>query len=288
MEAFETFLRSHTFWSEVVLRFGICLVLIFAITFLFLKLARNYKRRRLSVRSFTQDESGGGHMIEFVLMTPIILVFFLVLGQMIILTRTAMIVHYSAYSAARSARVHMPVYTGLAAKAGFEGLGSLDATLSPRPDSEDYHAIAEMAARRVLIAASPTNKTLSCTSSCEVPSYFEAIDFSGNLGDGALEAAMGTRARYAFDDRNVSLDLVFGEAESFSLDALTGSDIAIISGKNDDKDIPYPVTASISFRAHLMAPYFANTCSSGGRCLFGVRRDGSRYFAPIAAQVTVY
>jgi len=287
VEAFETFLRSHTFWSEVVLRFGICLVLIFAITFLFLKLARNYKRRRLSVRSFTQDESGGGHMIEFVLMTPIILIFFLVLGQMTILTRTAMIVHYSAYSAARSARVHMPVYTGLAAKVGFEGFASLDATLSPRPDSADYHAIAEMAARRVLIAASPTNKTLSCTSSCNVPSYFEAIDFAGKLGDGALEAAMNTRARYAFDDRNMSLDLVFGEVDSFNFDALTGSDIAL-KGKNDEKDISYPVTASVSFRAHLMAPYFANTCSSGGRCLFGVRRDGSRYFAPIAAQVTVY
>ena len=282
-----TLLRSHTFWSEVVLRFGICLGLVLALLLIFMRLGKR-RKLRLSPRSFSTDEYGGGHMIEFVLMAPVILIFFLVLGQMTILTRTAMIVHYSAYSAARSARVHMPVYSGLASKSGFDGLATIDSTLSPRPDSTDYHAIAEMAARRVLVAASPTNKTLGCMTSCEVPSYFDAVDFSGNLGDGALEAAMNTRARYAFDENNVSLDLVFGEADSFSLDAMSGSDIAIVLGKNDKKDIPYPVTASVSFRAHLMAPYFANTCTSGGRCLFGVRRDGARYYAPIAAQVTVY
>ena len=100
----ESLLESPTFWLEVVLRGVIIFGLFVLVCFGLFYLAR--RRYVMGKNGFLKDEAGNW-TIEFVLMAPLMTIFFVVLGQMTILMRTALVVHYSAYNAARSARVHI-------------------------------------------------------------------------------------------------------------------------------------------------------------------------------------
>ncbi len=312
----EALLESPTFWSEVVVRGLIIASLFLFVAILLIILHRRKKQTKR--RDFIKDESGNW-TIEFVLMAPLMTIFFVVMGQMTILMRTALVVHYSAYNAARSARVHMPSMCGQIAKVQ-PNLANSCGTLNqfsdyvelnkraPRPVSSNYQDIAERAAQKTLVSASPVNKRLACSTGggCEVPAYFDKIPFQGQLKNASLEAANRQRASYAYDPNNLELELIVGELSQSDFQnkqvtledgtqmaaRLMGPEIALTQGQNSDKDLGYPVTAKLTFRAHLMFPYFSNNCENS-KCLFGAQSttDSSgqkRYYSNINAEVTVY
>jgi hypothetical protein len=312
----EALLDSPTFWSEVVLRGALILGLFISVCFVLLYLSR--RRRRMGEAGFFKDERGNW-TIEFVLMAPLMTIFFVVLGQMTILMRTALVVHYSAYNAARSARVHMPSICGTLAKVQPNLSNSCGAVnqfgdfvelnkRAPRPVSRNYQEIAERAAQKTLVSASPVNKRLACSAGggCDVPDFFDKIPFQSQLKEASLVSANRQRASYAYDPENLNLELIVGELsrsdfqnKQITLEdgtqmaaRLVGPEIALTQGENADSDLGYPVTAKLTFRAHLMFPYFSNNCESG-KCLFGARSttDSSgrkRYYSNINAEVTVY
>ena len=312
----ESLLRSPTFWGEVVWRGFIVLALF---VFAFSILLYLYRRKKRLARVGFLKDSSGSWTIEFVLLAPLMAMFFVVLGQMTILMRTALVVHYSAYNAARSARVHMPSVCGALAKLQ-PGLNSTCGTINqvadfveldkraPRPVSSNFQEIAERAAQVTLISASPVNKTLSCSSGsdCNPPDYFGKIPFNAQLQNASLENANLQRAKYAFDPENLDLELIVGELSRSDFAGaqvtledgtqmaarLVGPEIALLQGQNSDKDLGYPVTAKLTFRAHIMFPYFARNCDNT-KCLFGAKtfNDSSgkkRYYTNINAEVTVF
>ena len=310
---FDIMLGTSTFWTEVVFRIGL-IVGLFIFVMVLMVFLRSRRRlaasgsRRLFSR-LRKDDRGTSAMIEFVLMVPIILVFFIVLGQLIISTRNAMVVHYAAYSAARSARVHMPVLTGLGNKltdSSFSTGSDIESFISARPDSSDYFIRAEHAARNALVTISPLNSDLDCKSSCNVPEFFKHLDLQGNLGDKRAGAgALAVRTKYAYDDANSDLRIYFGEIATSSSAKLlnsdwTGTDIVFSNGSHQLKDgsvipkeidLAYPTTAELEYYSLPIAPYFANLCfGKQKKCLFGINKDlvPGRYVIPIYAKVTVY
>lgn len=313
---FEALLNSPTFWSEIVGRLGLALVSLLFFGWIVMVLSHRVQERRKkqSRGGIAADESGNTIVVELVILAPILLMLFAFLGQVLILTRIAMVTHYSAYAAARSARVHMPIADGIANKtrstppgtciAG----GAITQALEARPVSCDYQRLAESAARRVLVTASPTDTTLSCLGPCDVPAFFDRIDFRGRLGERGRDEAMNIRARYAYDlgtpalGPNVKVLVVFGESaiglEGARAEDLFGADLAFTEGTNKlssisgvrDMDLAYPVTARVTYRAQFLVPFFRNLCLRGDMCMFNATPLGNtgRYYAPVSAEVTVY
>jgi len=91
---------SPTFWHDTVL--WACLALAATLVALGILL---YLRPRLSLRELLRDTRGAAAAVDFVLTIPIFLAVISFVIQFALLAHASLIVHYAAYSAARSARV---------------------------------------------------------------------------------------------------------------------------------------------------------------------------------------
>ena len=143
--------------------------------------------------------SGMAVAMDLVLVTPIFMFFMLVILQWAFLMKDMLLVQQAAYSAARSAKVHL--CPGLGSGAGLlkmRVLGSLPCT--------DDRQKAEDAARYVLLAAAPMSLSLRCEGACSPPS--QAIQaLARGTGTDRNMPAWQAEARYAFDPANVSVEV---------------------------------------------------------------------------------
>lgn len=96
-----TIARAHSFWEQTVPLFAAALVLFVGAAWFILS------RFRVSVarlRVLSRHESGSAEAMDFVLTFPILLFVTFMFVQLLLGGHASLVVHYSAYSAARAAR----------------------------------------------------------------------------------------------------------------------------------------------------------------------------------------
>jgi hypothetical protein len=153
--------------------------------------------RRVSLSALARNERGAATAMDLVLVVPIFLFVMLLIFQWALLMKNTVIVHYAAFTAARSARVHLCPPPANADAARMRAFGGMACT--------DDRSRQEMAARYALIMASPFDPRLRCEASCNPP---QAVVDALARGTGTEQNGLAwqNQARYAFDGPNVEVD----------------------------------------------------------------------------------
>lgn len=241
--------RSATFWTTTVAWAATTLALAAGIMGMGLLMAR---RRRLG--DLVRDESGAAGAMEFTLTAPIFFVASMLIVQYGVFANDSLIVHYAAYSAARSARVHKCPPLQLA-DASARSL--MELFCSDQGDRWDT------AARLALIPAAPAQPNLVCGSGCQIPEpVLTAVTRAADRSD--KDAAFRRKAMYAFDRDNV--EVAIGRPAGLASVGL-GSDLPAI-------------TATVRFRHYVLLPV--------GRLLGdGIRPQDGYFYKWGEAEVTL-
>lgn len=216
--------------------------------------ARLRGRTQRAVTSVHGASEGAVLAADLILVMIPFIVIMLVMTQTMWLMRETVIVHYAAFNAARSARVHLcPPVPEISFTAMFATGDNGGCTGRQEP--------AEFAARMSLVSASPP-WGIPCLGHCEVPeTVLRAI--ARNTGTNPQTNAILDQARYAFDRENVRLSVEF--------------DPLYIAVMVKPGAMP-PVRAKLTFRNYVIY---------GLGPMFGTRRPDGYYYQETAAEVTV-
>jgi len=258
---------SDTF-RESMFDAGLFLTILLIITGISLKvLSRSKLKARKKIRfSLNRDETGSANAADFVLILPFFMFMMCLFVQLAMLVNASLIVHYAAYSAARTASVHFCNRSVLSYRLGYLGC-----------DSKKAEAEAIKAARYVLIAASPADNSIQ--SNGNPPN--ESLQW---LADEYLErkSPILIQARYAYDSRNVVVQVKPASSTNLIIqgqyvyERIPSED----SIKGDKKLLnTWPVTARVEYVKHLGVPLVAPFLSN-------VRR-GNDHFRTIEAEITL-
>ncbi len=206
--------------------------------------------RRLRWRGLHADTRGVAAAVDFTLTLPLFLTVVILAVQFAVMLNGAMIVHYSAFMAARSARVWI----------GEAAWGLPLARRVPTVTAEARSRAAD-AARFALIAASPADGEIASSGGRVPTRILREIARSGGL-PGRSDVLI-RKARYAFDPRNVNVEI------GLPLVRRVG---AVVSNQAP------PVTATVKYRQV--------TGILIGR-VFGQDRGDGVHYVPVAATVSL-
>lgn len=259
--------RSPTFWKGPAAYGLLVLMLCVAAVWVLMIIAGRRPRRQL-----LNDQSGAAAAIDFTMTLPILLLVVLLAVQYALLANAALIVHYAAYNAARSARVHFFDTSSMDMRLlRASGLGHPFLYRFRNGDTADKKA--RDAAYLTLISISPAKDTGSAVAD-KTPAWDSMDRFLSLLAEGTNASGISTlktKARYAFDTRNtrvtVGLDTGIGTAASALLNS------QLLKGREE-----WPVEASVTYRYHLGLPV--------GRLLGKLGHDGL-YGTDLTAKVTL-
>lgn len=177
----QALLGSASFYRSVVIHTLLALLLVVTGAWL---LGRGWRWRRLA--RLHADRGGVAMAVDAVLTLPIFLAMVMLAIQFMLLANAALITHYAAFSAARSARVWFNE-----ANADYHWRTSLEA---------------ERAARLALVAASPANPRVPVRRPLPFPeSLFRGMAVAS--GYPGRQGVFLRKARYAFDRDNVAVNL---------------------------------------------------------------------------------
>lgn len=217
---------------------------------LWLKKSRN---RRKLVR-LPKNENGIALAADLVLVMIPFMILIMVLLQTLWMMRETVIVHYAAFNAARSARVHLcpPIP---------ENSTVFLMQMSGKLGCDNDTRKAETAARFSLISASPA-WGIPCLSTCTVPQ--DVIrSIASNTGVALQTPALMDQARYAFDRDNVAVDAGFDPR------------FVALSAK---KGVLPPVRVRLTFRNYVLV---------GLGPAIGTKRTDGYYYRETVAEVTL-
>ena len=191
-EGFREILAAPSLWRGVAL-FGAGL----GASLLFAVLPLAWLRRRPRPRRLASDTRGAAAAVDFMLTMPIFIVFVSLAVQFAVALNATLVVHYAAYSAARSARAWV---------AEEAATSILPVQLIPfnRPVSDDVARRAESAARMALVAVSPADPGIAHQGSAPVGTMRGIASAAGLAPRGDAFAA---KAGYAFDPRNSTIEV---------------------------------------------------------------------------------
>ncbi|NCC26613.1 MAG: hypothetical protein EOM22_00295 [Gammaproteobacteria bacterium] len=251
-------LCSPTAWIEIGGRGALLLLALGLTAWLVTPLLRVGGLRELHRR---RDASAS--VVGFVLVMPFILVLVLVFAQLTMLLNKALLVHYAAYSAARSARVWMWDFDPFDWRVRLGGRFYVNpAVLQDRGDQ--VRAEVEAAARFALIPAAPVSGPTDQGGA--VPdAVLRRLAQAGGLA-GRAEVLI-RQARYAFDPANSQI------AFTTVTDPRRPDLVRDLTQPGD----AWPVHARVRFRARLDLPVVRFFGSAGG--------DGDWYTAINAEMV---
>lgn len=254
---------SPTFWPLFLEWGGAALGLLGVLGALLRWLGRGRGRR---LDRLGGDERGSAGVIDFMLTFPIFFALVLIVVQIFVVLNDFLIVHYAAYSAARSARVwlwdvELPRVGSLGSGQGFH-----NPLVHRNWNKEEVRRQVGHAARMALIPAAPA--------AIEVPSQPK------DLPEGAIRALVQAggraqslapllrQARYAFDPANSQVE--FG-----LVDLKQHPQMAVDLVKWGDA---WPVTAQVTFRLYLAIPVAQ---------YLGQDRGDGHFIRPVTAEVTL-
>lgn len=209
--------------------------------------------RRSGLGVLHRDCGGMASTVALVMVTPAVLILILIFAQLVMLLDKAILVHYSAYAAARSARVWLWDFDPLDPVARVGGRFAVNPlVLAER--NRDVRREVEDAARFALIPAAPV---AGAGGDGKVPE--RVLRVLAEQGDLARRGEVLIRqASYAFDPANSNI--------LFDRVALTTRpDMAWDLASEGDA---WPVRARVEFRARLDLPVVR---------FFGKREDGAWY-----------
>ena len=264
---------SSTF-RELLLDIGLLLALLLFMAFLISRILSKSKLAAInnSARlSLSRDQSGSANAVDFVMVIPFFIFIMCLFVQMAMIVNASLIVHYAAYSAARTARVHYCNRPVIQYPLGFASCNT---------DRAEDKALET--ARYVLIAASPVDDSIQ--SNGNPPN--ESLQW---LADQYLEreSPILVQARYAYDVRNVIVEVepavstdiaIQGQYVFERLQFSAGS--ASLDAASDRKLLnAWPVTVNVEYVKHLGVPLV-------GPLLSNVRR-GNDHFRTIEAEITL-
>lgn len=260
-ELFYTLFFSLSFYRTAVWWGLLSLVLLVLLVWLLARL-----RRPISLKTLASDQRGSSVAIDFVLTLPIFLTLLLLIVQYALMSHTALLVHYAAYSAARSARVWMWDQQDM--RPWPRPVPALRTPQSLKNNSPEVQQRAETAARFALIAASPADVSIHRSPAQMPHSVLSAIAIVSGLG--GREQALINKAEYAFDPSNTIVEV------KPAVSSLNQAGIEIDAARPGDA---WAVTATVTFRMSLDMPIAA-------RLLGEPRGDGS-YYETSTAEVTL-
>lgn len=173
---------------------GFAAVCVALLLYLGLRLrAVSARYRRVGVKQRLADDSGVA-MVEFVLVTPILLVVMLLLIQTMLVFTGLFYVQYSAFAGARTAIVQIPT-------ASSEPINEL----MPSSGSEKFEAI-ESAAIFAVLPVSGREGGSSVASSELVSGLGEVFAAQGRETPGWVEGLIGDRLNYAINHTQVTVE----------------------------------------------------------------------------------
>lgn len=270
-------IHSRTFWQSSVMWAVWCIVGCIAVTIVLAKTITHRRWRRLHA-----DETGAAGALDIAITLPIFCYIVIWIVQFGILANDSLVVHYSAYTAARSARVmwhplFCPILNPSELPGGYPPVNSMFETL-PCADRINN------AARFPLIAIAPVNPNIPCNECKNAPtkaitSMLKAAGFKGDKLQ-YREDILFQKAQYAFDKDNakVKISIPITALKKAILEYKASKGIPF-GNKLGADFTPPPVTASVNFRVHLMLPV--------GR-LYGIARtDGPTYYRNAHAEVSL-
>ena len=207
---FDTAQTSNWWWST--LTSGPAMWLLgFAVLFLALLLYLGYRlravsamTRRVPVRQRLSDDSGVA-MIEFVLVTPILLIVTLLLIQTMLVFTGLFYVQYAAFAAVRTAIVQIP-------SVSTEPSNELVSSQS----SDKFQAI-QSAAVLAVLPVSGRESGSSVASSELISGIGEVFSAQGRSQPNWVGEMLGERLNYATNHTEVTVERVSGEDESESV-----------------------------------------------------------------------
>lgn len=258
-------LRSPSFWNTVVWYVALCLLCIF----LLMLLSKRLLIRSQSIKNLSENQSGAASAVDFVLTIPIFTVVVMLIIQFGLIAHGALIVHYSAYSAARSARVWLWDIDPYRV-AGIPLTKAYKNPLLIKQNEKNVQPVIEQAARYALISASPANGRVPCRGSCtSIPDKWLS-QIAQTPGLSSSSSVFLKKARYAYDSGNSDIELFYG-----------GNLLAKYPNYIDDYQQfseAWPVGAKVTFKYHIHLPVAGP--------IFGILNNGF-YYKDISAEVVL-
>lgn len=238
-----------------------------AILLLFLGVRVLFWRRAGHVPAYSSwrdDARGSASAVDFAITLPIFMGIMAMVIQLAAMANDAIVTHYAAYSAARSARVWMWDRDGDRRWPRQIPSSRTPAALVNRSQTVQHKI--ENAARFALIPASPVG---AGGVSRQLPTTILKA-MAKVSGQPARLGALSNKARYAFDPRNSTVE--FDIARS----ALTQPGLSADHRQPSDA---WAVTVSVDFRMHLGVPVASR--------LLGTRARSGGYYRTVSATVTL-
>lgn len=273
---------SSTF-RELLLSMGIFFAIVLFSAFIFMRVrsksklvitesVENKRARFNNVRvSLNRDEAGTANAVDFIMIIPFFIFIMCLFVQMAMIVNASLIVHYAAYSAARTARVHFCNRSVLQYSLGYASC-SVSRAEEKALDT----------ARYVLIAASPVN--------ADIPS-------NGNPPNESLQwlanqylkrnSPILVQARYAYDSRNVTVNVEPAVSPDVLIDMQFIEERIPDFGSGSNPDTltdrkllnAWPVTVNVEYVKHLGVPLVGPLLSNVSR--------GNNHFRTIEAEITL-
>ena len=254
-----------------------CVVGMLAVVVVLLFLSVHFKSRSAPpnrIRELVGNETGSAAALDFVMTMPLFMLMITLFVQLAMIANSALIVHYAAFSAARSARVHMWHRDVWWDKLDDYVVNSEDSSvLFPVLYAKNAQAAkraAHNAAKWVLIAASPVSKN-SWARPVNVPERIIRRIAGQNLPEDR-EATILRQAAYAYGEQNTEIEII-PAALSVSINSL---------GYLQEMLMPsnaWPIKATVRFRKYLSLPLAA--------VALGTRSEHGKYFRWIEAEMTL-
>ncbi len=257
-EFVSTLIRADSFWSETFLYVFLTIFLLISLLF-FIKLAG---KKVSSEKLVHLQQSGAAAAVDFVLTFPIFMVVLFLTIQFALVTIASIHVHYAAYSAAHSARVHYfdtstdavrsikHAQDLLEQRFGIGFINLENALTFKKANESKAEQKAHDAAKMALIAVgSPKKDIVSIPNTGSnawqgMDTYLPALaQQDGTSGTNVFRR----KASYAFDDSNLTLDV---DLDINVAQAIVGG----LTGKNIFQVTEWPVKAEVTFKYILAVP----------------------------------
>lgn len=250
-EFLNSLVHASTFWEQTLPMFAVALALLVGGTwFMASRFGKNGAAR---VRALSRNESGSAEAMDFVLTFPLVTFTALLFVQLLMGGHASLVVHYSAYSAARAARAaffDMTVtdITELRAQLEFTDKPVLQLIFGNHQGDADK--LADTAARIALMNAVPTAvKYNGAPSGAARIMLNRTVRILGNRKPTAKKAA------YAFDPAMAMVTVsIIGKYEQ----------IAKFRGLQGERVDAMPVRAHVDFLYPLVMPVVSKIFGKNG------------------------
>jgi hypothetical protein len=245
-----TLVRATTFWEQTMPLFASAIALFVGAAWF---VHARFRRGPARLRALSRNESGSAEALDFVLVFPMVVFCALLFVQLLLGAHASLVVHYSAYSAARAARAaffDMTVtdISELRVQMEFTDKPVLQMVFGNHQGDADK--LADTAARIALMNAVPT-----AIKNNDAPNRIGQIMLDRTVRILGNRRPTRKKAAYAFNPQNAQVDVsIVSRYEQ----------IARFKAFQGERVDAMPVRARVTFRYPLVMPVVAKIFGTNG------------------------